>query len=112
MPLTALLIGILASSVPHALSRLSWAYALVCVASGAFSAGSNIARSGYLLDMAPPAQRPLYLGFTNTLFGVATFASSVGGLIVDWAGFKVLMMASACFYVLALVLSLTANSND
>ena len=69
-------------------------------------AAGNIARPGYLLDIAPPAQRPLYLGFTNTLFGVARFATLASGLIVDWAGFNVLLVISACFYGLSLLFSL------
>jgi predicted MFS family arabinose efflux permease len=54
----------------------------------------------------PPAQRALYLGFTNTVFGVAIFTSSMGGLIVEWAGFAVLLVVSACLWTLALLLSL------
>ena len=104
MPLIALGIGGLgrgASSAPW----LSWAYALVFMASGSYAAASLIARTGYLLDVTPPAQRSLYLGFSNTILGVVRFAAMVSGLIADWAGFAVLMIVSACFYGLALLLS-------
>ena len=107
MPLIALGIGLLGKGMPVAVPWLSWAYALVFATSGAFVAGSNIARTGYLLDVAPPARRSLYLGFTNTLLGMAQFAALASGLIVDWAGFAVLMILSACLYGLALVLSFT-----
>ena len=87
----------------------SWAYALVFVVSGISVAASNIARNGHLLDLAPAAQRPLYLGFTNTLRGLAQFAALASGLIVDWAGFAVLMILSACFYGLAMACSLVMS---
>ena len=104
MPLIALGIGRLGSGAAAA-SWLSWAYALVFMFSGAYMAGGGIARTGYLLDVTPPAQRSLYLGFSNTILGVIRFAALVSGLIADWAGFAVLMLLSACFYGLSLVLS-------
>jgi predicted MFS family arabinose efflux permease len=59
----------------------------------------------YLFDIAPPQERPLYLGFTNTLFGIGIFTSALGGLIVDWSGFTLLLGVSAVCYGLALALS-------
>ena len=63
--------------------------------------------TNYLLDVAPDEQRPLYLAFTNTLFGLARFMGMLGGLIVDWAGFNVLFGAAATFYLIAFLLSIT-----
>jgi MFS family permease len=105
MPLLALSMGMVGQRLPHLTTWLSWAYSAIFVASGAYVGASNIGRTGYLLDLAPPAQRPLYLGFTNTVFGVAIFASSIGGLIVEWAGFTTLLVVSACLWCLALLLS-------
>jgi MFS family permease len=107
MPLLALGIGTVGSRVPAALPWLPWVYALVFVVSGAFVAASNIAISGYMLDLAPPAQRSLYLGFSNTLLGVARFAALASGLIVAWAGFTGLLALSALLYGLALTFSLS-----
>lgn len=106
MPLLAILIGTFGGRIDQAAGWLAGLYTLVFVASGAFTAGSAIGNMGYLLDICPPAQRPLYLGFTNTLFGIGIFSSSLGGLIVDWAGFSSLLALSAGFYGLALVFSL------
>jgi MFS family permease len=103
MPLIALGIGRLGGGA--AAPWLSWAYALVFVFSGAYMAGAMIARTGYMLDVTPPAQRSLYMGFGNTLLGVVRFAAMASGLIADWAGFTVLMIVSACFYGLTLLLS-------
>jgi MFS family permease len=107
VPLIALGLGLLGNRIPTAIPELAWAYALVFVVSGTFVAAANIARNGYLLDLAPPVQRPLYMGFSNTLRGIFQFVALASGLIVDWAGFPVLMAVSACFYGLALVLTLT-----
>ena len=107
MPLIVLGIGLLGHLTATTIPWLSWVYVLVFVVSGTSIAAANIARNGYLLDLAPAAQRPLYMGFTNTLRGITQFAALASGLLVDWAGFSVLMMLSAGFYGLALVLALT-----
>ena len=106
MPLLAISIGALGSGSLQAAGWLAGLYTLVFVASGAYATGSAIGNMGYLLDIAPPAQRPLYLGFTNTVFGIGIFTSSLGGLIVDWAGFATVLALSAGFYGLALFFSL------
>ena len=105
VPLAALFIGGLGELVPGVQPIVVYLYALVFVASGALGAGSSIGNINYLLEIAPAAQRSLYLGFTNTLFGLGVLASSLGGLIVDWAGFRAVMLISAAFYALALGLS-------
>ncbi len=106
MPLTALGLGRLGATNPALLTGLAYIYPVVFIAGGAFGSGSAIGNTNYLLDIAPPAQRSLYLGFTNTLFGVGIFTSALGGLIVDWAGFDVLLLVSVLFYLVAGLLSL------
>jgi MFS family permease len=103
MPLIALGIGWLGSG--PAAPWLGWAYALVFLVWGAYMAGAMIARTGYMLDVIPPAQRSLYMGFGNTLLGVVRFAAMASGLLADWAGFAVLMLVSASFYGLSLLLT-------
>jgi hypothetical protein len=104
MPLIALGIGWLGSG-PAAAPWLRWAYALVFLVWGAYMAGAMIARTGYMLDVTPPAQRSLYMGFGNTLLGLMRFAAMASGLLADWAGFAVLMIVSASFYGLSLLLT-------
>jgi MFS family permease len=105
-PLLALLFGLLATALPQAHGTLSWVYALVFISGGAAGTGSGIGNANYLLDIAPPEQRSLYLGFTNTMFGIGFFTSALGGLIVDWTGFGFLLILAAGFYGLALAMSL------
>ncbi len=106
-PILALVFGWLHSAAPASAVWPSYAFALVFLAAGMFGPGSSMGLISYLLDVAPDEQRPLYLAFTNTLFGLARFMGILGGLIVDWAGFNVLFWAAAIFYLLAFVLSLT-----
>ena len=104
MPLVALGVGAM-----HELTDgMPWAgylFTLVFVAAGAFGTGSAIGNMNYLLDIAPPRRRPLYLGFTNTLFGIGIFTSALGGVIAEWAGFTALMVIAAVLYSIALMLS-------
>jgi MFS family permease len=106
-PILALVFGWLHSSAPASTAWLSYAFALVFLAAGMFGPGSAMGLTNYLLDVAPDEQRPLYLAFTNTLFGLARFMGMLGGLIVDWVGFDVLFGAAAIFYLIAFVGSIT-----
>ncbi|MCJ7550925.1 MAG: MFS transporter, partial [Anaerolineae bacterium] len=106
-PILAVAFGWLHSSVPAPTAWLSYAFALVFLAAGTFGPGSGMGLTNYLLDVAPDGQRPLYLAFTNTLFGLARFMGILGGLIVDWAGFNILFGAAATFYLIAFGLSIT-----
>jgi len=42
--------------------------------------------------MAPPHDRALYVGLTNTALGVALLATALGGVIVDWVGYRGLFL--------------------
>ena len=49
----------------------------------------------YMLNIAPPRSRPSYIGFMNTLLVPASFAPSLGGLLVSWIGYRWLF--ALCF---------------
>jgi hypothetical protein len=107
-PLLVLLIGALNAAAGTGAAGapvLRYAYAVVFVTAGAFAAGSGIGISNYLLDIAPETERPLYLAFTNTLFGLARFTGMASGLIVDFVGITVLMSMAAVCYLAALFLA-------
>lgn len=57
--------------------------------------------SNFLLELAPEAERPLYLGLSNTLIGVAVLLSGMGGLVVDLCGFAGLFLLAAGLCILA-----------
>jgi MFS family permease len=105
MPGLALLIGMLHRNLPGGFSWLSYAFTLVFIASGAYTAATGVGMTNFMLDLAPPGKRPLYLAFNSTLFGFIAFASFLGGVIVESSGFTILIVFSACCFLGALVLS-------
>jgi Na+/melibiose symporter-like transporter len=64
--------------------------------------GIGVASHSLLLDIAPPGERSLYVGFTNTLMGVVLLATGVSGLIVAGLGYVTLFVVTAAAHVLAL----------
>lgn len=87
MPALAMLFGLLPAG-----SALGLPFGLVFVVLGITRTAGNIAYPSYLLEIAPAGERPLYIGFTNTILGVATFLPIVGGILLDLAGFRVILL--------------------
>lgn len=106
-PVLALGIGLLSRTAGDAATWLGALFGVVFLAAGAFASGSMTGITNYLLDIAPARERPLYLAFTNTLFGLAQFSAMASGLIVDWVGFETLLIVAVAFYALAFIVSLT-----
>jgi Na+/melibiose symporter-like transporter len=42
----------------------------------------------YVLEIAPPEQRPAYIGLTNTLMGITIAYPLIGGWLAEWAGYN------------------------
>jgi hypothetical protein len=105
-------IPFLALLIPHlsglfSPESLGYLFGLVFVFRGSHTAGAGIADINFLLEISPAAERPIYVGFANTLLGMALLASAVGGVIVEVAGFGTLFSLTLAFYALAIGLSLT-----
>lgn len=107
VPVMALVLGAFHAAVPGWLTatQMGWAFGLVFLAGGAFGSAGMMGVINYLLDLAPDDERPLYLAFTNTLFGLARFAGMASGLAVEHFGFTTLLAISGLAYGLALVLA-------
>jgi len=105
IPLTALSIVPLANQWPGLKELVPGLFALVFVLAGASKAARMIGNMNFLLETAPADNRPLYVGFTNTVMGIALLTSSVGGLIVDLVGFTVLFSLALAFYALAFLMT-------
>ena len=105
IPIMALLMGALRYNLPGELNWLSYAYTVVFIAVGAYNAAIGIGMINFMLDLAPPEKRPLYLAFNSTLFGFIGFASFFGGVIVESMGFTILISFSAACFLCALLLS-------
>ncbi len=70
--------------------------------SGAYASGAAIGGMALLLEIAPGHDRPLTIGLTNTLLGIALLLTALGGLIADLVGYRGLFALSFGFYTLAL----------
>jgi MFS family permease len=51
----------------------------------------------YVLEWAPPSERPTYVGLTNTLNGFTSLFAILGGLFLEWSGnnFRLLFAITA-----------------
>lgn len=68
------------------------AFAIIFALYGIARTAANISFPTYLLNLAPPAERTLYIGFTNTMLGIATFIPIIGGTLLDLFGFAPLFI--------------------
>ena len=87
MPMVALVFGVLPAG-----PALGLPFGLLFVITGIARSAGNISLPSYLLEIAPAGERPLYIGFTNTVLGVVTFLPIVGGILLDLAGFRVIFL--------------------
>lgn len=84
---------------------VAWLWMLpVFVLSGAYASGAAVGGLSLLLEIAPGHDRPLTIGLTNTVLGVALLSTALGGLIADAIGYRGLFALSFGFYTLALLL--------
>lgn len=100
MPLIAFIYGF----VPGSALPVT-AFGLLFLFYGAGRTAGNIAFPTYLLEIAPPKERSLYIGFTNTVLGVATFIPAGGGILLDLFGFTPLFVISFIIGATGLVLA-------
>ena len=49
----------------------------------------------YVLDIAPPEKRPVYVGLTNTLAGATVLYPFLGGALVDGVGYRIVFALAA-----------------
>ncbi|MBC7226436.1 MAG: MFS transporter [Thermoflexales bacterium] len=102
--LTALLALALAGWVALSPSRGPWLPYLALplfFLNGALTPASTLVGSNFLLELVPEAERPLYLGLSNTLIGIIVLISGLGGLVVDLLGYAGLFSLSALLCLLA-----------
>jgi MFS family permease len=103
VPVAALLI-------PHLLKNpvwLAWGYGLVFLAMQASMSCYLPAWTAYVLEWAPDAERPLYVGLTNTVNGFTALFSTLGGLLLQWSNdnYQLLFLITAVGTLAALPLS-------
>lgn len=87
-PFLALTVPLLQPQV--APQMLALIFGAVFVGVGAFQSAVRIGSVNLVLDLAPAGERPLYVGFTNTVVGLALLLSSVSGVVVHVVGYRAL----------------------
>ncbi|MBN1936180.1 MAG: MFS transporter [Anaerolineae bacterium] len=63
---------------------LAWGYGLVFLLFNASMSSMMPGWMNYVLEHAPEAERPNYVGLTNTINGVSMIFSALGGVILQW----------------------------
>ena len=111
IPIVALLFGLFGQG-----DSIAVAFGVIFLVYGVSRTAANIAFPTFLLNLAPPEQRTLYIGFTNTVLGIATFIPVIGGTLLDLFGFTLLFgitfAAALTGFVLALNLVRHVGSGE
>ncbi|HUU56724.1 MAG TPA: MFS transporter [bacterium] len=64
--------------------------------------GAEFGSINYLIDISPPELGPVYVGFGNTITGLAMLAAVGGGFVLKYAGYDVLFALAVFFAALSL----------
>lgn len=86
-------------------------FALPFALQGLAISADNITRTSYLYDIAPDQERPTYIGLSNTLLGPLQFLPTLGGLLVQTAGFAVVFVLAAAFAVVSYAITLRIDDS-
>lgn len=87
-------------------ASLAVTFGVIFIVYGIGRTAANISFPTFLLNLAPPEERTLYIGFTNTVLGIATFIPIVGGTLLDLFGFNLLFIITLCAALVGLMLAL------
>jgi len=91
-PMIALLAGPLAAAGPQVLTAL---FALVFLFLGIGEGSTMLGALNYVLEIAPPPDRPSYIGLTNSIAGVIILYPIVGGWIATRWGYEAVFALTA-----------------
>ena len=87
-------------------SASAWVYPGLYVLLGIVDGSVMLGFLNFILEIAPPGQRPVYMGLTNTLAGLLVVIPVLGGLILDWTSYTVIFALAALGTLAGAVLSL------
>jgi MFS family permease len=90
-PIFVLAAGALGSKPTAATLLMAAAFLMLGLGDGSIMLGFL----NYVLDIAPPEKRPVYVGLTNTLAGVTVLYPFLGGVLVDGAGYGIVFALAA-----------------
>ncbi len=63
----------------------------------------GISGNSLLLEVAPPEERSIYVGLTNTLLGIVLIITGLSGLILQFSGFLTLILFALAMHISGLV---------
>jgi len=90
-PIFVLAAGALGSNQMLATLLMAAAFLMLGMGDGSIMLGFL----NYILDIAPPDKRPVYVGLTNTLAGVTVVFPFLGGILVDGVGYGIVFVLAA-----------------
>jgi hypothetical protein len=70
-------------------------------------AGIGVAAYSLLMELAPPAERSVYMGFSNSILGLILLSTALSGFVVQYLGFAALVVLTLVAYLVALWAALT-----
>ena len=70
------------------------AFLLIFIVGGILGNGMMVGFMAYMLNIAPPRNRPTYIGFMNTLLMPVSFAPVLGGALAGYIGYRWLFAIS------------------
>lgn len=77
------------------------AFFMIFIVGGILSNGMMVGFMAYMLNIAPPRNRPSYIGFMNTLLMPVSFAPLLGGLLAPHIGYRWLFAISVVICLVA-----------
>jgi len=80
-------------------------YLLLFAIIGFFIAGRTIGNTNYLLDIAPPKDRPIYISLSGTLLFPVSLFPLIGGLIAQYISYNILFIITGIPILLGFILS-------
>ena len=69
-------------------------FLLIFIIGGILGNGMMVGFMAYMLNIAPPRNRPTYIGFMNTLLMPVSFAPVLGGILAPYVGYRWLFAIS------------------
>jgi hypothetical protein len=97
--------AVLVAFLPMAQRAAAFSFLPIVFLAAAGGAGMALGTNSYLLEHAPAADRPLYLGTVNTFTAPLAFTPVLGGVIVEAAGYRLAFLLSALASAFALFLA-------
>lgn len=104
-PLLALVIPLLGRALDWPLTPSAYLFGLLFACQGFGNSAAQVGLTSFLLDLAPHAERPSYIGAVNTILGVISFIPIVGGTLIDLLGYELVFLLAVAFILAALLVS-------